>query len=56
MCPGNQIPVGGVCGCPNGLTPQGNNCVSPCRSNQLLDDQGNCYSCQIFEEIRGNAC
>lgn len=47
VCPGNLIYDGvSKCTCPAGKVAKGSLCISQCQNDELLDTQGNCYTCK----------
>ena len=57
VCPSNLIYDGNQgCICPSGKVLQGSTCVSQCKSDELLDSQGNCYTCGHNQVISNGKC
>lgn len=57
VCPNNLVYNGNHgCSCPAGKVLQGSVCVSLCRSDELLDSQGNCYTCGNNQLISNGQC
>jgi cysteine-rich repeat protein len=44
------------CGCPAGRILQGASCVSQCQPDEILDSQGNCYTCGNNQVISNGRC
>lgn len=51
-----MIKVGDACGCPQGKFAQGSICVSQCQNDELLDKDGNCYTCGLNQVISNGQC
>jgi hypothetical protein len=47
---------GESCGCPSGKIAQGSLCISQCQNDELLDSEGNCYSCGANQAISNGKC
>lgn len=57
ICPKSTIVIDGRrCGCPQGKILQGSTCVSQCQNDELLDAEGNCYTCGSNMVISNGAC
>ena len=56
VCPGNLIYNGKACGCPSGKIAQGNRCISQCKNDELLDSDGNCYTCSTNQVVSNGQC
>ena len=56
VCPGSMVYNGNSCGCPAGKTAQGSLCISQCQNDELLDKDGNCYTCGANEAISRGQC
>lgn len=55
-CPGSLTYNGQRCVCPAGNTRVGTRCFETCKNDELVDANGLCYSCPIFEVIASGAC
>lgn len=44
------------CACPAGKTLVGSSCISQCQSDELLDSNGNCYTCGLNQVISNGKC
>ena len=51
VCPGSMVYNGNACACPAGKVRQGSLCISQCQSDELLDKQGNCFTCASNQVI-----
>lgn len=57
VCPNNLIYNGNNgCACPQGRILQGSICVSQCQADELLDANGNCYTCGSNQFISNGKC
>jgi hypothetical protein len=56
VCPGSTIYNGNTCSCPQGKVAQGSLCISQCQNDELLDKQGNCYTCGLNQVIANGQC
>ena len=57
VCPSSLIFNGNQgCSCPGGKILQGTTCISQCKSDELLDSQGNCYTCGNNQVISNGKC
>lgn len=57
VCPRNMVYNGNNgCGCPAGKILQGASCVSQCQPDEILDNQGNCYTCGNNQIISNGKC
>lgn len=54
VCPGNMVRIGDTCTCTQGKIAQGSLCVSQCQNDELLDKDGNCYTCSLNQVISAN--
>ena len=50
-CPGDLVYNGQRCACPNGFTKIGSKCRETCKIDELVDENGFCFSCPIYEII-----
>lgn len=55
-CPGDLVYNGQICACPSGSTKIGSKCQLSCNSDELVDTNGLCYSCPIYEIISNGVC
>ena len=55
-CPGDLVYNGQTCGCLPGSTKIGSKCHLSCNSDELVDSNGLCYSCPIYEIISNGVC
>jgi cysteine-rich repeat protein len=51
-----MVRVGDSCGCAQGKFAQGSICVSQCQNDELLDKDGNCYTCGLNQVISNGQC
>ena len=57
VCPKTMVVIGGrSCGCPSGKVLKGSMCVSQCQSDELLDVNGNCFTCGSNQVISNGQC
>ena len=57
ICPNNLVYNGNNgCGCPPGKVLKGAVCSGQCQSDELLDAQGNCYTCGNNQVISNGQC
>ena len=57
VCPNNLVYDGhGGCICTSGKVLKGSSCVSQCQSDELLDSNGNCYTCGNNQVISNGQC
>ena len=56
VCPGNMIYNGNSCACPQGKIAQGSLCISQCQNDELLDSDGNCFTCGLNQVISNGQC
>jgi hypothetical protein len=47
---------GESCACPSGKIAQGSLCISQCQNDELLDSEGNCYTCGANQAISNGKC
>ena len=47
---------GRTCGCPQGKVQEGSMCVSQCKEDELLDSNGNCFTCGANQIISNGQC
>ena len=57
-CPGNKVFDGSSkCICPAGkVEVSGSTCISQCKSDELIDADGNCYSCALNQIVSNGRC
>ena len=53
-CAGDKLFNGSSCVCPSGTVAVGLKCKKTCRSDELIDSNGNCYKCPINEAVYSN--
>lgn len=57
VCPKNLVYNGNNgCGCPLGKVLQGSICTSQCQADELVDSDGNCYTCGNNQVISNGQC
>lgn len=57
VCPSSLVYNGNQgCTCPPGRILQGSTCITQCKSDELLDSQGNCYTCGNNQVISNGKC
>lgn len=57
VCPSGLVYNGNYgCDCPAGKVKQGSSCIGQCQADELLDSQGNCYTCGNNQVISGGKC
>ena len=57
ICPNNLVYNGNNgCGCPSGKVLKGASCISQCKSDELVDANGNCYTCGNNQVISNGQC
>lgn len=57
VCPSGLVYDGrSGCKCPAGKTLQGSRCVSDCKSDELIDRDGNCYRCPANKMLSNGRC
>jgi len=57
VCPATMVYNGNQgCSCPPGKVLKGRICSSQCQSDELLDEQGNCYTCGNNQVISNGRC
>lgn len=56
LCPGDLIYINDKCACPEANTKIGVKCYKTCKNDELIDENGLCYSCPIYEVITKGKC
>lgn len=57
VCPSGLVYTGNyICSCPAGKIKSGSSCISQCQADELLDSQGNCFTCGNNQAISGGKC
>ena len=56
-CPGGKVFDGrSACVCPAGRVEQAGMCIAQCKSDELVDASGNCYSCALNQIVSNGRC